>query len=200
MDDFHILPFYRHTTHHCAQYEPTTTAHFPIQPTPQLAVHPSTPAQFTPPHRNTPQQQQQQPRLGTKTTNALMMLFCLAQIVCFAVINWCEKWPERARESKREREKERALSLKQTDEWSQLTHTHTEAATCTWLGAGFRRLIYLRCFGACAQHSGGKRDGNRDTLQRHSKSASSVGMWQQPKNNEATARASLATDTRHATT
>jgi len=32
-----------------------------------------------------------------------MMLFCLAQIVCFAVINWCEKWPrERKRDAERE--------------------------------------------------------------------------------------------------
>lgn len=51
--------------------------------------------------------------LGTKTTNALMMLFCLAQIVCFAVINWCEKWP---RERQRERKRERL---------GPLTHPHT---------------------------------------------------------------------------
>lgn len=77
--------------------------------------------------------------LGTKTTNALMMLFCLAQIVCFAVINWCEKWP---RERQREREKER--------DWGP-SHTHTPTSPesgrasergggSTWSQAGFRNI------------------------------------------------------------
>lgn len=79
-----------------------------------------------------------------------MMLFCLAQIVCFAVINWCEKWP-RERESGGPRTHSHALGERAR-----------ESEEVAPLGGAAEQVFELsrRCFGAGAVPPPSERDGS----------------------------------------